>query len=106
MAFTSICDHGDRAEECPECLGPILNLVETTLNRFVVFVNVHQAVAITLWVAHTHAIEAVDTTPYVHVSSAEKRSGKTRLLEVLEQLVPEPVRGASMSPAVLFRAAG
>jgi hypothetical protein len=35
-----------------------------------------------LWIVHTHALDAADTTPYLNVKSAEKRSGKTRLLEV------------------------
>ena len=91
-----ICDHGERGGECRRCLAPVLDLLESTYRRFVVFDSEHQVVAITLWTAHTHTIEVVDTTPYIHVSSPEKRSGKTRLLEVAGELVLEPVRGASM----------
>jgi hypothetical protein len=46
-----------------------------------------QAHAAALGVAHTPAVEAADCTPYLHVLSATKRSGKTRLLETLEFLV-------------------
>ena len=42
-------------------------------------------------------------TPYLAVSSSEKRSGKTRLLEVLELLVREPLPTANISDAALFR---
>lgn len=38
------------------------------------------------------------------MTSAEKRSGKTRLLEVLELLVREPLPTANISDAALFRA--
>jgi hypothetical protein len=38
-----------------------------------------QADAAALWVAHTHAFEAAEQTSYLAISSAEKRSGKTRL---------------------------
>ena len=42
---------------------------------------------VALWVAHTWTFEATETTPYLSITSPEKRSGKTRLLETLEQLV-------------------
>lgn len=73
------------------------------LRRFVVL-SESQADAIALWVAHTYAIEAADTTPYLWIVSAEKRSGKTRLLEVLELLVRSPLPTANISDAALFRA--
>lgn len=73
------------------------------VRRFVVL-DETQANAIALWTAHTHAADAADTTPYLVVSSAEKRSGKTRLLEVLELLVQEPLPTANISDAALFRA--
>jgi hypothetical protein len=54
--------------------------------RRYVALSEEQAVLSALWVVHTHALDAADTTPYLHVKSAEKRSGKTRLLEVLSLL--------------------
>src|SRR5439155_1048392 len=44
-----------------------------------------------------------DATPYLAVTSPEKRCGKTRLLEVLQQLVPKAWQAAGVSEAVLFR---
>jgi hypothetical protein len=40
-----------------------------------------QAVAVVLWVAHTHALDAADFTPYLAITSAEAQSGKTTLLD-------------------------
>jgi hypothetical protein len=40
-----------------------------------------QALLSALWIVHTYALDAADTTPYLNVKSAEKRSGKTRFLE-------------------------
>jgi hypothetical protein len=57
-----------------------------------------------LWAGHTHAFAAADVTPYVAVTSALKRSGKTQLLEVLELLVRSPLPTANISDAALFRA--
>jgi hypothetical protein len=80
-----------------------LDDVRDFVRRFVVLDD-RQADAIALWIAHTHASEAAETTPYLFVSSAEKRSGKTRLLEVLELVVHEPLPTANISDAALFRA--
>ena len=62
-----------------------------------------QAYAVALWVAHTYAIDAADVTPYVHITAASKRAGKTRLLEVLELLVSKPWLTGRVSAAVLPR---
>jgi Protein of unknown function (DUF3631)/Bifunctional DNA primase/polymerase, N-terminal len=83
-------------------LAAVLDAVEVFIRRFVV-VSTTQTIAGTLWIAHTHALEAFDTTPYLALTSAEKRSGKSRLLEVLELLVREPLQSVNMSDAVLFR---
>jgi hypothetical protein len=62
-----------------------------------------QVVAAVLWVAHTHALAAADATPYLSITSAEKRSGKTRLLEVLELLVARPWFTGRTTAAALVR---
>lgn len=53
---------------------------------------------------HTYVYEAGDTTPYLIVTSAERRSGKTRLLECLAATVRRPVFTSSTTEAALFRA--
>ncbi len=87
----------------PSHLPEQLSAVETFIRRFVVLTSA-QSAALALWVAHTHVVEASEATPYIAVTSAERRSGKTRLLEVLELLVPRPLRVANVSEAALFRA--
>lgn len=81
----------------------LLDALAAWVRRYVVLTDT-QAAAVALWIVHTHAIEAADSTPYLHVSSAEKRSGKTRLLEVLELLVRQALPTANISDAALFRA--
>jgi hypothetical protein len=80
----------------------LLEDVRAFVRRFVV-VDDFQAAAVALWVAHSHVFDAFGVTPYLEVTSAEKRSGKTRLLEVLELLVREPLPTANISDAALFR---
>ncbi len=81
----------------------VLDATVAFLRRYVVL-SAEQADALALWTFHTWALEATDVTPYVHVSSPEKRSGKTRLLEVLALLVRAPLPSANISDAALFRA--
>jgi len=76
--------------------------IEAFLRRYVAFASEHEAVAIALWVAHAHLIEHFDVSPILTVTSAEMRSGKTRVLDCLELLVPEPVRLVIPSEAVVY----
>jgi predicted pyridoxine 5'-phosphate oxidase superfamily flavin-nucleotide-binding protein len=72
------------------------------VRRYVVMSQA-QADAVALWTAHTHAADAAEASPYLAVTSAEKRSGKTRLLDVLELLAAKPWRVITPSEAVVFR---
>jgi Protein of unknown function (DUF3631) len=75
----------------------------TTFVRGYVVMSEPQAVAVALWIVHTHALDGCEVSPILGVTSAEKRSGKTRLLDVLELLVARPWRVVMPSEAVLFR---
>lgn len=81
----------------------LLDDVAHLLRRFVAFPSEHAQVATALWVAHAHAVDSAESTPRLAVLSPEKGSGKTRLLEVLELLVPRPLRAANMTSAALYR---
>lgn len=80
----------------------LLDRIEGFTRRYVVLGDA-QATAVTLWVAHTWAVEAAYATPYLHVTSAEPESGKTRLLEVAGEVVREPLSTMNISDAALFR---
>ena len=58
---------------------------------------------IALWIVHTHAFDAAEVTPYLAITSAEKRSGKTRTLDILELVAAEPWRTINPTGANLFR---
>ena len=68
-----------------------------------VHVGSEQAIALVLWIAHTHAFDAWHVTPYLAITSADKRAGKTTLLEVLESLVRDPWRAIAPTEAATFR---
>lgn len=80
-----------------------LDLVESYLRRYVAYPNDHAVTAHALWIAHCHLIDEFDTTPRLAFMSGEKRSGKTRALEVTQQLVPNPELFFSPSPAAMVR---
>jgi hypothetical protein len=80
----------------------LLDAIAAFIRRFVVLSR-EQVDAIALWVLHTWVIDAADATLFLAITSAEWRSGKTRLLEVLELLVRRPWRAITPSEAVLFR---
>jgi hypothetical protein len=80
----------------------LLSDVRAFIRRFVVLDD-HQADAVTLWVAATHVFETFEVAPYLWVSSPEKRSGKTLLLDILRLLAREPLPTANISDAALFR---
>ncbi len=85
-------------------LADLLAAVEGFVREYVALTDAQYRVA-ALWVAHCHAIEATTTTSYLHITSPVPESGKTRFLEVIEQLVPKPLWfGGSISVASVFRA--
>src|SRR6476659_1718690 len=92
-------------EEIPNG-AKLLNDVHAFLGRFVAYPSEAAHVAHTLWTAHTHLMEAWDSTPRIAFLSPEPGSGKTRALEVTELLVPEPVEAVNVTPAYLFRKVG
>lgn len=55
-----------------------------------------------LWVMFTYIYPAWDAVPYLYVTGT-KGSGKTRVFELLEQLVYRPLSASSMTGPVLFR---
>ena len=85
--------------EAPDAL-----LTEVTeLIRDYVVMTPAQRVAVSLWVAHTHALDAFDVSPYLDVTSPVMQCGKTRLFEVLELVVARPWKAILPSEAVVFR---
>jgi hypothetical protein len=84
----------------------VLALTRDYLKKYVAYPNTHALVAHTLWCAHTHLLEAFDSTPRGAFLSAFPGSGKTRALEVTGPLVCRLVSTVNPSANYLFRKAG
>ncbi len=80
----------------------LLNGLASTILRYLIM-SVEQAVAVALWVLFTHVFDAFDVSPKLNVKSAQKRSGKTRLAEVLERIVARPLLISGIRPSALLR---
>jgi|GEM_PF-1766746 len=86
----------------PKTLAEILDSIVRFLRKYVVL-SPEQADTIALWVTHTYAIDATDTTPYLRINSATKRCGKTRLAEVVSCIAYNPRLMTCLTTASLFR---
>jgi hypothetical protein len=87
-------------------LAQILDGVHDFLGRFVIYPSREAHDAHVLWIAHTHVMDAWESTPRIAFLSPEPASGKTRALEISELLVPNPVEAINVTPAYLFRKVG
>lgn len=83
----------------------LLNKTRDAYANFCILPSEHALIAVVLWTVAAHLVAEFHFAPRLIVRSAEKRSGKTRLLEVTAELVPEkPLRMANATLAYVFRA--
>ena len=81
----------------------ILHDVHNAIGRFVVLPSADAAIAVTLWVVATHAVQHFEHATRLAIHSPAKRCGKSRLLEVIAALVHEPLTTTNISVPALFR---
>ncbi|MEU1814976.1 DUF3631 domain-containing protein [Streptomyces roseifaciens] len=81
----------------------LLDDVERFHRRFNVFPTEAAYVAVALWDAHAHLIEAFDGTARLAFLSPEPGSGKSRALEIVETLTPNAAMTVNASANALFR---
>jgi len=81
----------------------VLDEVRAILTRYVVFPTPEAADAAALYAAVTHAANELEFASRLVIKSPVKRCGKSRLLDVLAQLVRNPLTTADISAAALVR---
>jgi hypothetical protein len=87
-------------------ISELLDEIHKFVGRFIAYPSEHAHVAHVLWIAHTHLMDAWESTPRLAFLSPEPSSGKTRALEITELLVPNAVEAINVTPAYLFRKVG
>jgi len=76
----------------------------TWWNRFIAVTNEDDLYLLALWVAHTHLVRELYTTPRLLVDSIMEGSGKTTVLDHLQRLCVSPIQAATISsPALIPR---
>ena len=94
---------GSKSDAPLRATAELLYDARAVLDRFVILPSAAARLAIALYALHTWAFDAAHATPYLVIQSATKRSGKTRLEEVLEMIVRAPWRIAAASESAVFR---
>lgn len=84
----------------------LLDGLLATFKRYVVMPDEHAAVAVTLWTATTHALQAFEFAPRLVVNSPQKRCGKTRLLDIVSGTCHAPLTTVDATVAAIFRSLG
>src|SRR5262245_32739559 len=89
--------HADeQAESQRGQASDLLNAIYEFTERFIAYPSDAAHVAHVLWLAHTHLMDAWESTPRLAFLSAEPCSGKTRALEISELLVPNAVEAINV----------
>lgn len=86
----------------------ITDEIQSYLGTYMAFADEDQPLIVALWVLHTWTFSEMFprmpyTTPYLYVHSAQKQSGKTLLIDLLESITLNPERTVDMTSSVLFR---
>lgn len=81
----------------------VLDQAHELLLKFCALPSTEAGHAVILWAAATHALPSLPAAPRLAITSAVKRSGKTRLLDIIEGLVHDPLATMNATPAAVFR---
>jgi hypothetical protein len=76
--------------------------IETYINDYVTLADAHYSLPIALWIIGTFCYPDFDSFPYMVITSPTKRSGKTRLAEMISFCCSNPRNFAAMTPYTLF----
>jgi hypothetical protein len=81
----------------------VLDGIRDWLTSYVAYPSEHAATAITLWAAHTHVVDAFDSTPRLALLSPEKRCGKSHTLTLLSTITAGAENLLDTSASFMFR---
>ncbi len=86
-------------------LGETLNRVMSRIQQHI-SMRMNDAVAVTLWAAHTHVIDSFDIAPRLVLTSPMPGSGKSTVLRVLNRLCARARLTSNTTAAAVFRGVG
>lgn len=77
--------------------------IENFVSKYVTFAEPMYTLPLALWTIATFLYETFDAFPYLVITSATKRSGKTRLAEILSFMCSRPRSFAALTASTVFR---
>lgn len=83
-----------------------LDRAEHFFSRFAHWPNEHVGPTVALWVAHTHAIEAFEQTPRLHLDSRRPGSGKSKVLGGIAATAARAIHAARVSAPAIYTTLG
>lgn len=86
-----------------ETTESLITDVEIYIRQYVALPDSLQSLPLALWTVGTFCFESFDAFPYLTITSSTKRSGKTRLSEILGFMSHEPCNISAVTGATLFR---
>lgn len=81
----------------------IVKRIEAFIQDYVTLSDARYALPLALWTVGTYCFSKFDAFPYLTITSATKRSGKTRLSEMISFCCSNPRNIAAMTPYTIFR---
>ncbi|WP_328990056.1 DUF3631 domain-containing protein [Kribbella sp. NBC_01245] len=97
-------DHNEAHE--PIDGADVLDEVSAAVARYVILPSASASVAVTLWIAATHAVPAWNCAPRLVIRAPERRCGKSRLLDMVEGMSHRPLMTVNASPSAVYRSIG
>ena len=84
----------------------LVKRIEEFITRYVTLTDEAHSLPLALWTINTHLYDSFSVVPYLCITAATKRSGKTLLSEVVLFMCREPKRSGSTTVAAMFRIIG
>lgn len=80
-----------------------LEKLEKFITKYITFSDAQYSLPLVLWTVATFLYPDFDAFPYMVITSSTKRSGKTRLSEILSFVCSNPVSSGALSPAAIYK---
>ena len=81
----------------------IVARIEDYIQDYVTLADSHYSLPLALWIIGTYCFPEFDAYPYVVITAPTKRSGKTRLSEMMSFCCANPRNFAALTAATMFR---
>lgn len=81
----------------------VVRMLQEFLSHYATLADPYHYLPVTLWIIGTYVFQDFDAFPYITITSATKRSGKTRLSELIGFTCAKPRSFSALSAASLFR---